>query len=104
MDVRALRSIETDLAASQAIFGQSPFGFVLFGMDFAVVRANQRFATVFGGAADDHRGRTVEDYLPRAEADRLSATLKRVLETGESVTDLQLVGTTPAAPSAATGP
>ncbi|SCF70571.1 PAS fold-containing protein, partial [Streptomyces sp. Ncost-T6T-2b] len=51
---------------------------MLFGTDFAVVRANQRFATVFGGAAEDHRGRTVDDYLPQAEADRLSATLKRV--------------------------
>ncbi len=95
VDVRALRRIETDLAASQAIFGQSPFGFVLFGTDFTVVRANQRFATVFGGAADDHRGRTVDDYLPAPEAERLGATLKRVLETGESVTDLQLVGPTP---------
>ncbi|MXG24930.1 SpoIIE family protein phosphatase [Streptomyces sp. YIM 132580] len=95
VDVRALRRIETDLAASQAIFGQSPFGFVLFGTDFTVVRANQRFATVFGGAADDHRGRTVDDYLPGPEAERLAATLKRVLETGESVTDLQLVGPTP---------
>lgn len=95
VDVRALRRIETDLAASQAIFGQSPFGFVLFGTDFTVVRANQRFATVFGGAADDHRGRTVDDYLPGPEAERLGATLKRVMETGESVTDLQLVGPTP---------
>ncbi|MEV0493189.1 SpoIIE family protein phosphatase [Streptomyces atratus] len=95
VDVRALRSIETDLAASQAIFGQSPFGFVLFGTDFTVVRANQRFATVFGGKSDDHRGRTVDDYLARPEADRLTATLRRVLETGDSVTDLQLVGTAP---------
>ncbi|MFI2778515.1 SpoIIE family protein phosphatase [Streptomyces sp. ALB3] len=95
VDVRALRRIETDLAASQAIFGQSPFGFVLFGTDFTVVRANRRFATVFGGEADDHRGRTVEDYLARPEAERLSMTLKRVLETGDAVTDLQLVGTPP---------
>ncbi|MFJ2703372.1 SpoIIE family protein phosphatase [Streptomyces sp. NPDC087428] len=95
VDVRALRGIETDLAASQAIFGQSPFGFVLFGTDFTVLRANDRFATVFGGRADDHRGRTVYDYLAGAEADRLAATLSRVLATGESVTDLQLVGTTP---------
>ncbi|WP_175420843.1 SpoIIE family protein phosphatase [Streptomyces griseus] len=95
VDVRALRRIETDLAASQAIFGQSPFGFVLFGTDFTVVRANQRFVTVFGGKADDHRGRTVSDYLTRPEADRLSATLERVLETGNAVTDLQLVGTPP---------
>ncbi|ROQ66316.1 PAS domain S-box-containing protein [Streptomyces sp. 840.1] len=98
VDVRALRGIETDLAASQAIFGQSPFGFVLFGTDFTVVRANQRFATVFGGRADDHRGRTVHDYLAGTEADRLAATLSRVLKTGESVTDLQLVGTAPGEP------
>lgn len=95
VDVRALRLIETDLAASQAIFGQSPFGFVLFGTDLTVVRANQRFATVFGGQADDHRGRTVHDYLGAAEADRLTVTLERVLATGDSVTDLQLVGTAP---------
>ncbi|MEU6018926.1 SpoIIE family protein phosphatase [Streptomyces sp. NPDC047515] len=98
VDVRALRRIETDLAASQAIFGQSPFGFVLFGTDLTVVRANQRFATVFGGQAADHRGRTVDDYLARPEADRLTATLERVLETGASVTDLQLVGTAPGDP------
>lgn len=95
VDVRALRHIETDLAASQAIFGQSPFGFVLFGTDLSVIRANQRFATVFGGRAEDHRGRTVEDYLSGPEADRLTATIERVLETGTSVTDLRIIGTAP---------
>ncbi|MGW7429659.1 SpoIIE family protein phosphatase [Streptomyces sp. NPDC054861] len=95
VDVRALRRIETDLAASQAIFGQSPFGFLLFGTDLTVQRANQRFATVFGGSADDHRGRTVHDYLSRPEADRMTAALRRVLETGESVNDLQIVGAAP---------
>ncbi|MFF9848863.1 SpoIIE family protein phosphatase [Streptomyces litmocidini] len=97
VDVRALRRIETDLAASQAIFGQSPFGFLLFGTDLTVKRANRRFATVFGGEADDHRGRTVHDYLGRAEADRMTAALRKVLETGESVTDFQIVGAAPGA-------
>lgn len=95
VDVRALRRIETDLAASQAIFGQSPFGFLLFDTDLTVRRANQRFATVFGGNAEDHRGRTVQDYLSRPEAERMTAALRRVLETGESVTDLQLTGAVP---------
>lgn len=99
VDVRALRGIETDLAASQAIFGQSPFGFLLFGTDLTVLRANRRFATVFGGEPDEHRGRTVHDYLSRAEADRMSAALRRVLDTGEAVTDLQLVGTAPGDPA-----
>ncbi|MFK0175927.1 SpoIIE family protein phosphatase [Streptomyces xanthochromogenes] len=95
VDVRALRGIETDLAASQAIFGQSPYGFLLFGTDLTVLRANRRFATVFGGDPDEHRGHTVHDYLSRPEADRMSAALQRVLDTGESVTDLQIVGAAP---------
>lgn len=95
VDVRALRRIESDLAASQAIFGQSPFGFLLFGTDLTVQRANQRFATVFGGAAEEHRGRTVHDYLSRPEAERMNASLRRVLETGEAAIDLQLVGAAP---------
>ncbi|MFE0775635.1 SpoIIE family protein phosphatase [Streptomyces sp. NPDC058861] len=97
VDVRALRRIETDLAASQAIFGQSPFGFLLFDTDLTVRRANRRFATVFGGDADDHRGRTVHDYLGRPEAERMTTALRKVLETGESVTDLRIVGAAPGA-------
>ncbi|MFG2353976.1 SpoIIE family protein phosphatase [Streptomyces sp. NPDC048521] len=95
VDVRTLRSIETDLAASQAIFGQSPFGFLLIDDDLRVRRANERFASIFGGTPDDHRGKGVHDYLPRGEAERVSATLRRVLESGESITDMHVTGFLP---------
>ncbi len=95
VDVRTLRRIETDLAASQAIFGQSPFGFLLIDPDLRVRRANQRFASVFGGTVDDHRGRGVHDYLPRGEAERVAATLRRVLESGDSITDMHVTGFVP---------
>ncbi|WP_129306922.1 SpoIIE family protein phosphatase [Streptomyces sp. L2] len=95
VDVRTLRSIETDLAASQAIFGQSPFGFLLIDPDLRVRRANMRFASIFGGTPDDHRGKGVHDYLPRGEAERVSATLRRVLETGDSITDMHVTGYVP---------
>ncbi|PWI17832.1 PAS sensor protein [Streptomyces sp. Act143] len=95
VDVRTLRSIETDLAASQSIFGQSPFGFLLIDLDLQVRRANQRFATVFGGTPDDHRGKGVHDYLPRPEAERVTATLRRVLDTGDSITDMHVTGFVP---------
>ncbi len=49
VDVRILRRIETDLAASQSIFGQSPFGFLLIDPDLRVRRANQQIANTFGG-------------------------------------------------------
>nr|WP_228034189.1 SpoIIE family protein phosphatase [Streptomyces spongiae] len=95
VDVRTLRSIETDLAASQSIFGQSPFGFLLIDTDLRVRRANERFASVFGGTPDDHRGFGVHDYLQSPEAERVSATLRRVLETGESITDMSVTGFVP---------
>ncbi|MFC9848757.1 SpoIIE family protein phosphatase [Streptomyces sp. NPDC060223] len=95
VDVRTLRRIETDLAASQAIFGQSPFGFLLIDTDLRVRRANQRFASTFGGTPADHRGRGVHDYLPRSEAERVAATLRRVLETGDSITDMHVTGHVP---------
>ncbi|WP_328331007.1 MULTISPECIES: SpoIIE family protein phosphatase [unclassified Streptomyces] len=98
VDVRVLRRIETDLASSQAIFGQSPFGFLLFGTDLTVRRVNKRFAELFGDEVAEHRGRTVHDYLARAEADRMTAALKRVLESGRPVTDLQLIGSAPGSP------
>ncbi|GGN36156.1 SpoIIE family protein phosphatase [Streptomyces fuscichromogenes] len=95
VDVRTLRSIETDLAASQSIFGQSPFGFLLIDTDLRIRRANVRFSSIFGGTPDDHRGKDVHDYLPRSEAERVAATLRRVLETGNSITDMHVTGFVP---------
>ncbi len=95
VDVRTLRSIETDLAASQAIFGQSPFGFLLIDPDLRVRRANLQFANTFGGTPDDHRGKGVYDYLQGPEAERIAATLRRVLETGNSITDMHVTGFVP---------
>jgi PAS domain S-box-containing protein len=95
VDVRTLLRIETDLAASQAIFGQSPFGFLLIDTDLRVRRANQRFASIYGGHVDDHRGRGVHDYLRSPEAERVEATLRRVLETGDSITDMHISGFVP---------
>ncbi|WP_189873064.1 SpoIIE family protein phosphatase [Streptomyces bluensis] len=95
VDVRTLRAIETELAASQSIFGQTPFGFLLLDTDLRVRRANERIASIFGGTPDDHRGRDVHDYLAPPEAERVAATLRRVLETGESITDMNVTGFVP---------
>ncbi|MFJ4411320.1 SpoIIE family protein phosphatase [Streptomyces sp. NPDC088910] len=98
VDVATLRQIETDLAASQAVFGQSPMGFVLFDTSLRLIRVNERFATVFGREAEENHGRGPHDFLSRVEADRLSAALRQVLETGEPVLDMPLVGTVPGDP------
>ncbi|TGB06854.1 PAS domain S-box protein [Streptomyces palmae] len=98
VDVSALRRLETDLAASQAVFGQSPLGFFFCGTDLRMLRVNERFATVFGRPADAYRGMVPEDLLPRAEADRLSAAIRQVLATGQPVSDMPLVGDVPTNP------
>ncbi|MGR3934546.1 SpoIIE family protein phosphatase [Streptomyces sp. BRA346] len=95
VDVGALRGLETDLAASQAVFGQSPLGFFLFGTDLRMLRVNERFATVFGRPVEEYRGATAHDLLPRGEADRLAAALRQVLDSGSSLTDMPIVGPVP---------
>lgn len=95
VDARALRGIETDIAASEAVFGQSPLGFFFFGTDLTLLRVNESFAQTFGRPAAWHRGRTPHDFLPRGEAERLTAALRQVLDTGRPVSDIQLVGPVP---------
>ncbi|MGX8908076.1 SpoIIE family protein phosphatase [Streptomyces netropsis] len=95
VDVRALRAIETDIAASEAVFGQSPLGFFFFGTDLTLLRVNESFAQTFGRPAGWHRGRTPHDFLPRTEADRLASALRQVLDSGKPVSDIQLVGPVP---------
>jgi PAS domain S-box-containing protein len=92
VDVRVLRSIETDLASSQAVFGQSPMGFILFGADLRLLRVNEQFATTFGRPAKEYKGRTPYDFLSRVEGDRLTAALRQVMESGEPVLNMMLVG------------
>ncbi|GAA0391559.1 SpoIIE family protein phosphatase [Streptomyces luteireticuli] len=95
VDVRALQGIETDIAASEAVFGQSPLGFFFFGTDLRLLRVNESFAQALGRPVAWHRGRTPHDFLPRSEAERLTAALRQVLDSGRPVADLQLVGPVP---------
>jgi len=98
VDLRRLRRIETDLAASEAVFGQAPTGFVLFDRALTVQRVNESFAEGLGLAPADLHGLGPADLLPRPEAERLQQALYRVLETGEPVVDLRFNGTLPTKP------
>jgi PAS domain S-box-containing protein len=98
VDLRKLRRIETDLAASEAVFGQAPTGFVLFDQDFTVQRVNESFADGLGMDSDVLLGLTVHDLLPRPEAERVHQALRSVMETGDPVVDLRFNGAVPTRP------
>ncbi|WP_370147447.1 SpoIIE family protein phosphatase [Streptacidiphilus sp. EB129] len=98
VDMRKLRRIETDLAASEAVFGQAPTGFVLFDRDFTVQRVNESFAEGLGMEPDDLHGLTIADLVPRPEAERLQQALHAVMTTGDPVVDLRFNGSVPARP------
>src|ERR1044072_9199727 len=84
VDVGALRGLETDLAASQAVFGQSPLGFFLFGTDLRMLRVNDRFAKVFGRPVEEYRGATAHDLLPPGEGAGLAPSPRPRLHPGET--------------------
>ncbi len=87
-----------ETAAFEAIFGQSAMGVFIAGTDLRLLRVNERFAKVYGKPAAAYRGRTPHDFLPRVEADRLTAALRQVLDGGDPVVDMQVVGTSPVSP------
>ncbi|GAA1925748.1 SpoIIE family protein phosphatase [Streptantibioticus ferralitis] len=92
------RERDASLAAFEAIFGQSPMGLFLADTELRLIRVNERFAHVYGKPAEDYQSRTPHDFLPRVEADRLTAALRQVLDSGDPVVDMQVVGTTPGSP------
>ncbi|MGW4895014.1 SpoIIE family protein phosphatase [Kitasatospora sp. NPDC004240] len=95
VDLGRLRRVETDLAASEAVFGQTPTGFILFDDRLRLQRVNDAFASQVGLAPGDLEGLTPHDLFPASEADRLTAALRKVLDSGEPVFDLRFHSAVP---------
>lgn len=93
--------VEADGPQLRAMLGtllhSSPLGIGLWDADLRFVFVNDALAEMNGLPAADHLGRTVTEVLPGV-ADEGLAALRQVLETGEPVLDLEIVGETPAQP------
>ncbi|MFI9270563.1 SpoIIE family protein phosphatase [Kitasatospora sp. NPDC052896] len=95
VDLGKLRRIETDLAASEAVFGQTPSGFFLFDRQLKLQRVNRAFAEAVGVEPEGLEGLTPHDLFSASEAERLQAALRQVLDTGDPVVDLRFSGAVP---------
>ncbi|WNV75583.1 SpoIIE family protein phosphatase [Geodermatophilus sp. DSM 44513] len=94
---RLRRLVQSEAAIVSTLLEDAPVGFALIDPDLRFVRINRELAAMNGFPVAEHEGRSVFDLLPdlRAEAEPL---LRHVLETGEPLRDVEIVGTTPADP------
>jgi PAS domain S-box-containing protein len=79
-----------------AIFERAPVGLAVHDRELRYVRINDRMAEINGLAPDEHIGRTVAEVVPEVET--VEADLRRVLASGEPLTEIEVGGATAAAP------
>ena len=89
------RANET-IALLDVIFAGAPAGLAFQDLDGRFVRVNDRLAEINGIASRDHLGRTVDEILPALP--EVGEEVRRVAETGEARTEIELRGETPAKP------
>jgi PAS domain S-box-containing protein len=90
-------TIRRQLAEIEALFQTTPMGLAVLDTELRFVRVNDRLAEMNGVPAAAHIGRSVREIVP-AVADQAEPLLRRVLDTGEPVSGIEVSGETPAHP------
>lgn len=80
------------LALLDSILANAPIGFAFFDRRHRVVRVNTFLAKTDGLAVSRYNGKQVTEMFPGLAGQRLDHGLRRVLESGEPVRDLELEG------------
>jgi PAS domain S-box-containing protein len=107
-DITASKRVEETLRASEsrarraldeleATYKTAPIGLCVLDTQLRFVRINDRLAEMNGASVADHIGRTPRELIP-AVADQAEAALRRVLETGEPLLNVEITGEAPANP------
>lgn len=85
------------LAELESFYRTAPVGLCMVDADLRYRRINERLAAMNGLPVSEHMGRTLREVIP-VLADKLEPLHRKVLATGEPLLDLEVVGTSPAAP------
>jgi len=83
----------------EQLYENLPVGLCLVGRDFRYTRINKMLAEINGTPVDFHIVRTLREIIPQL-ADQVEQWYRKVLETGEPITDVEVSGTTQADPDA----
>ena len=97
----ALRESEARARAQFAeldlLYRTAPIGFAIFDSEFHFVRINDLLAIANGSSPRDYLGHTVRDVLPDL-ADQIEGEIRRVFESGEFVSNIEVRGEAPSQP------
>ncbi|MGH7788845.1 MAG: sensor histidine kinase [Candidatus Binatia bacterium] len=85
------------LAELELLYRTAPVGLALVDSDLRFVRINDRLAAINGRSADAHIGVALSEVLPDLWP-QVEPLYRRVFDTGESVLDIDVHGTTAAEP------
>jgi PAS domain S-box-containing protein len=91
---RARSEADRARALLDAMVENAPLGIGFFDREFRFQRVNPRLAEMNGLPAEAHAGRTPRELLPGLPMDDVEAAWRRVLETGEAMTDVEVRGET----------
>ena len=92
-DVTALpesqRRTAESLTLMETLQSAAPVGFAFVDRDCRIVRINETLAEVNGAPPHEHIGRTIAEMVPEVWA-QMEHVYRRVLETGEPVTNIEI--------------
>ncbi|MBU3870228.1 SpoIIE family protein phosphatase [Streptomyces sp. 4503] len=97
-DEGTVRRLETDLAVSGFLIGQSPVGLAVFDTELRWLRANPALQQMNSIPEPQVRGHRLGEVLPGLDVEAIEAAMRHVLESGEPLLDQQSIGRTPADP------
>ena len=101
----SVSSVASDAASTspvldlQSVYAVAPIGLAYLDRDLRYVSINERLARYNGQPAAAHIGRTLREMIPQL-ADLIEPVYRRVLATGEPELNVELEGSTDAAPGA----
>ncbi|HEX2863699.1 MAG TPA: PAS domain S-box protein, partial [Deinococcales bacterium] len=96
-EAKAREEAERALGLLSGLLDFSPLGLAFLDLDLRFQRVNRALAEINGIGIADHLGRSLEEVVPNL-SEQAEAISRRVLETGQAVTDVIVTGTTPARP------
>ncbi|HEY8166280.1 MAG TPA: response regulator, partial [Gemmatimonadaceae bacterium] len=83
---------EETLNVLDLVLGSSPVGFALFDGNLRCIRVNEALTEITGLPVEAHVGKRMEEIASARSAEIMGPLMRRVLQTGEPVSNFQLVG------------